>query len=435
VNVHGGDVDPAPDPSDRSAPSDPPPAPASGTVTVTVTVTEQARRARVAVGVLFFTNGALLSNVVPRFPEIQHDLGLSNTQFGLAVAASPFGALLAGLAAGALIRRWGSPLVAIVATLAGGAAFLLAGSAPTGLLLGLGMLLAGAADSLTDVAQNSHGLRVQNLYGRSVLNSFHAVWSIGAVAGAGTGALAAQLDVPLPVHLACSAIVFGAAAVVARRWLLPEGAGEVTPSAPAAPPAPSDAAARAPGTVPWGVLGALVVVAIGGAVVEDSGASWSAIYLAGTLGASAFAAGAGFMALQGMQFVGRMLGDRLVDRLGQRAVARAGGALVLVAMSTALLVPTVPGTVLGFGLAGLGVATLIPAAMHGADQLPGLRAGSGLTIVSWLLRVGFLVSPPLVGAIADASSLRAGLVVVPVAGLLVVLASRVLAGRTGPATP
>ncbi|WP_308252836.1 hypothetical protein [Pseudonocardia sp. ICBG601] len=94
--------------------------------------------------------------------------------------------------------------------------------------------------------------------------------------------------------------------------------------------------------------------------------------------------------------------------------------------------PTVPGTVAGFGLAGFGVATLVPAAMTAADHLPGLAPGTGLTIVTWLMRVGFLVSPPVVGLVADATSLRVGLLVVPLAGLVVVLLAGVLAGRRRP---
>ena len=67
--------------------------------------------------------------------------------------------------------------------------------------------------------------------------------------------------------------------------------------------------------------------------------------------------------------------------------------------------------------------------MHGADEIPGLAPGTGLTIVGWLLRVGFLVSPPLVGAVADATSLRVGLLLVPLAGLLVILFAGVLSTR------
>jgi MFS family permease len=141
----------------------------------------------------------------------------------------------------------------------------------------------------------------------------------------------------------------------------------------------------------------------------------------------------GYIALVGAQFVGRLGGDRLVDRFGQRAVARAGGLIVAGGMGLALAFPSVPGTILGFAAAGLGVATLVPAAMHEADELPGLKPGTGLTVVSWLMRLGFLASPPVVGAVADASSLRLGLLVVPAAGLVVVLAAGVLSRAARPA--
>jgi MFS family permease len=407
----------------------------------------EARRARAAVAVLFLTNGAIFSNLLPRYPEIKDQLELTNAAFGLGVAAFPLGALIAGLTAGVLVRRFRSSRVATVATVLTALAMFGAAAAPSWAVLATALFLAGAMDSITDVAQNSHGLRVQKLYGRSILNSFHAVWSIGAVAGGALGALAAQLAVPLATHLALSGVLFSVVALVAYRFMLPGAEPtEITPvdletvGEPGAAPAPARAAragrsgglsgGRSGGLLAkYGVLAALVIIAASAAVVEDAGASWSAIYLSGSLEASAFIAGLGFIALQGMQFVGRILGDGLVDRFGQRAVARVGGLVVFLGMGTALAFPTIAGTIVGFGLAGLGVATLIPAAMHAADELPGFRPGTGLTIVSWLLRVGFLVSPPLVGAIADVASLRLGLLIVPLAGVLVVIFSAVLVGR------
>lgn len=405
------------------------------------------RRARTAVAVLFFTNGALFANLIPRYPAIKADLGLSNAEFGLAVAAFPLGALIAGLAAGMLIRRFRSSRVAVVSTILTAVGLILAGIAPGWAALAAGIFLAGAMDSITDVAQNSHGLRVQRLYQRSILNSFHAVWSIGAVTGGLLGAAAAQLDVPRGTHLAVSAVTFSLFALVAYRSLLP-GAEPAEPAGPAEPTHPDTATAVAEATAPrpaparsfgrlgkWLVLGALVIIAASGALVEDAGATWSAIFLSDSLGTSALLAGFGFIALQGMQFIGRMLGDGFVDRFGQRAVARTGGAIVFLGMGTALAFPSAAGIIVGFGLAGFGVATLIPAAMHAADELPGFRTGTGLTIVAWLLRLGFLVSPPIVGFIADVSALRYGLLVVPLAGLLVVLFAPVLATRVRPGAP
>jgi MFS family permease len=100
--------------------------------------------------------------------------------------------------------------------------------------------------------------------------------------------------------------------------------------------------------------------------------------------------------------------------------------LIAGGMGLALAAPSLTTTLVGFALAGLGVATLVPAVMHTADELPGLPAGVGLTVVSWLLRVGFLVSPTLVGVVADATSLRVALLAVVGAGVVVVVAGRLL---------
>jgi MFS family permease len=398
------------------------------------------RRARVAVAALFLTNGALFANLVPRYPEIKAGLDLGNATYGLAVAAFPAGAITAGLAAAALVRRFGSARVAVAGTVLTAAGLLLAGLAPALPLLVVALFAAGAMDAFTDVAQNAHGLRVQRRYGRSIINGFHALWSVGAVVGGGMAAAAIALGLPLGVHLAITGALFAVIALVALRWCLPGLDGEAPDAVPAeaGAGAASDttasaergaALARASRGRTAAVLAALVLVAVAGTLVEDAGSTWAAVYLSGSLGAPATIAAVGFVALVGAQFVGRLVGDRLVDRFGQRAVARTGGALVALGTGLALAFPSVPGTIAGFAAAGFGVATLVPAAMQQADELPGLRAGTGLTLVSWLMRLGFLLSPPIVGLVADATSLRTGLLVLPLAGVVVVLLAGVLAPR------
>jgi MFS family permease len=390
--------------------------------------TRAARNARAAVAALFLTNGALFANVVPRYPEIKSSLELSNTVLGAALAGFPLGALVAGLLAAAAIRRFRSSRVAAIGIVLLAATTLLIPIAPNWLVLGAVLFVVGALDAVVDVAQNAHGLRVQRLYGRSIVNSFHGVWSIGAVLGGLMGAAAAGLRVPLAIHLGFSAALFSLVALVAYRFLLAghEDAERVEPAAEATP-----ASRRAFAGTAVKMLAALGVLAACGALVEDAGASWGAIYLSGDLRTSAATAGLAFVALQVAMTVGRLTGDRVVDRFGQRTVVRAGGALAAVGMGLALAVPTVGTALAGFALAGLGVATLVPAAMHTADELPGLPNGVGLTVVSWLLRVGFLLSPPVVGLIADLSSLRVGLLSVVFAGVVTFVLSRVLVNRTG----
>jgi MFS family permease len=385
------------------------------------------RRARIAVAALFFTNGALFANLIPRYPQIKADLGLSNAAYGLSIAAFPTGAIVAGMAAGILVRRFGSAGVAVVGTLLTGAGVLAAGLAPAVAVFAGALFLAGSMDAITDVAQNAHGLRVQRRYGRSIINSFHAIWSVGAVTGGAMAAAAIALDLPLGVHLSISGILFAVVALVALRFCLPGPDAE--PDQAAADTEHTTARTMLIGPRIWLMVGALVLIAIGGTLVEDAGNSWAAVYLSGSLHAAAAVAAWGYIALVGAQFIGRLLGDRLVDRFGQRTVARAGGLIVAAGMGLALAVPTVAGTILGFAAAGFGVATLVPAAMHEADELPGLKPGTGLTVVSWLMRLGFLLSPPVVGAIADAQGLRTGLLVVPAAGLLVIILAGVLQPR------
>ena len=380
------------------------------------------RRARVAVAALFLTNGALFANLLPRYPEIKADLGLSNAAYGVAVAAFSVGALVTGPLAASLIRRFRSARVAVFGS-AGIAVFAwLAGVAPSVVTFAAALFVAGGADAVTDVAQNAHGLRVQRRYARSIINSFHAVWSAGAILGGAMGAVAIALHVPRGTHLAVSAVVFSAVCVTAYRYLLPgpdEAAGALRQAPTALGGAP---------VATWAALAALVTIAIAAATVEDAGSSWATLYMR-ELGAPGAIAVSGYIAAVGSQLIGRVLGDRLVDRFGQRAVARTGGVIAAVGMGAALAFPSMPAVIGGFAAAGFGVATLIPAAMQRADELPGLKPGTGLTAVTWLMRVGFVFAPMIVGAIADAFSLRVGLLTVPVAGIVVIALAGVLAAR------
>jgi MFS family permease len=385
----------------------------------------QDRRPRVAVAALFLTNGAIFASLLPRYPEIKADLQLSNAAYGAAIAAFSGGALVAGLAAAALIRRFYSSRVAVIGTIGIATFVVVAGFATSPLVLAAALFVAGASDAITDVAQNAHGLRVQRAYGRSIINSFHAVWAVGAILGGLMGAGAIAIHMPRTTHLLLAGVVFSAVVVIAYPYLLRGPDHDDHPSA-------RTAGGPAAGIAVYVTLMALVVIAIAGATIEDAGSSWATLYLRDNLGAPGAVAVFGYVALIGFMFIGRMIGDRLVDRFGERAVVRVGGFVTAAGMGAALAYPSVPGTIAGFAAAGLGVATLIPAAMHGADRLPGMRPGTGLTVVTWLLRVGFFGAPLLVGVVADATSLRAGLLSVPVSGLMVMALAGALNARRRP---
>ena len=156
---------------------------------------------------MFLANGLGFANLVPRFPEIVVHLGLSKSAFGQAVAAVGVGALVAGLAASWLISRLTSAKVASLGMLVVALALLGAGLARSWLVLAVCLLVMGGTDSIVDVAQNAHGLRVQRRWGASIVTSFHASWSLGAVLGAAMGQAIAGAGVGLGTHMVLTAVV------------------------------------------------------------------------------------------------------------------------------------------------------------------------------------------------------------------------------------
>jgi len=378
---------------------------------------------------MFASNGAVFAAILPWYPLLTDRLSLSAAEFGLIVAAFAVGAIVSSALPAPLIARFGPNRVAVVGTVFLAIAIASAGWSPNGAVLALCIFLAG----FFDVAQNVAGIRVQDAAGRSILSSLHALWSLGGILGgiASTTAAALGLDMRLALAVAaatCVALVAGGAALVgdvARNR-------DVTAAAPAAVTAPGRWRGVAAAALP------LVLVAVCGTMVEDVGNNWGALSGQQLGGLPLGASGVVFIVVVASQCVGRFLGDAMIDRWGRVRVARAGG--VLIATGGALIALTDggdPGPLLvGFALVGFGGATLVPSAYSAAARMPGVSEGAGVTIVSWLMRVGFLFTSPLIGAVAEAANLRWGLgILILVGAATVALAGALAPARTGSPAP
>ncbi len=404
--------------------------PVSGAPSVSVPL----RRARAAVALLFFANGVALTTALPRLPEIKADLGLSNAALGLALAAAPLGSLSAVPITGRLIHRFGSAQVAAVAGLVLGLALPLLGLAPAWAALAAVYLVLGASDGVMDAAMNGHGLRVQKSYDRSLISGFHGMWSVGAATGAVVGTAAAAARVPLPLQLGAVAVLVLLAVMVARLWRLPgPDPADLTEQADAEQADAEQAAAPARGS---GVLSALRplawvgLLAVIAGVPEDVANAWSVLYLTEARDAPPGLAGLGYTVFTVAMMVSRFTADRVTDRIGYVRVARLGGVLAFVGYGVVLLSPWLWLSVLGFALVGLGIAPAFPTLFHAGGHWPGVRSGDGVTVVSWVARLGFLVTPPLVGVIADSAGIAAGLTIGAAAALgYALLAGRLAAAR------
>lgn len=392
-----------------------------------------ASRARLGVSLMFFTNGVLYSALLPRYPEIKDALDLSDTAFGLTVVAFPAGAILAAGAGGPLIRRFGAPWLTAVGSVLLAVAMGVAGVSGTMVLLFVALMLGGVLDAVVDAAQNVHGIAVERLRGRSIINSLHAIWSLGAASGGVIGAAAAATDVPIGVQMVVNGVVWGAVAVLAA-WLavLPAEASAAEVGEPVteavAEPAAGAVAASAPRVrrTAHRLLLPLVLLAICGTLMEDVANNWVVLLLSRETSAPVVLAGLGLTVVLVSQFVGRLLGDPMTDRWGRGAVARNGGLLAALGMVLVVVGLPYPFAFLGFAMMGFGSATLVPAAFAAADRVPGLPVGTGVALLGWLMRLGFLATSPVIGVLSDSTSLRVAMVAPLLAGVV----AAVLAERT-----
>jgi fucose permease len=378
------------------------------------------------VALLFLANAVAYADVVPRLPELRDELGLSNAALGTAIAAMPAGALLCGLAVGPLVARWSSARASQAGAVGIAVALPLVALAPSWGALAVAFALFGASDALMDAAMNTHGLRVQRAYPHSIVTAMHGLWSVGAVAGGLAGSVAAGAHLGLGTHLvAVAAVVLGLVAVATP--LLLTGPDDALDA-----PAPGEARVRVPWRVVAVALAAPAVLVVASGVVEDAPGSWGAVLLHDELGTSAGLAGSAFVAFQLAMVTGRFVGDRLLDRWGAASVLRWGALAGAVAVTGALAIGEAWAVAAGFAVAGVGMASVFPVAFRAAGEVPGLRPGVGVGLLAWVGRVGFLLAPPVVGALADAATVRGALLAMPVAGVVAALAAGRLATPVSP---
>jgi MFS family permease len=376
---------------------------------------------------MFFTNGVLFSALLPRYPEFKAAFGLSNAEFGLLVVAFPAGALLAAAYAGRLIRRFGTLRTNAAGSVVLAAAMAVAGASQAVWLFAAALLVAGVVDSVVDAAQNVQGVLVEQWRGRSVINSLHAVWSAGAATGSAIGAGAAALDVDPEVQMLANGVAWGVVALLACRLAVVPAHVAVTESEGASPDAP---VTRPTARRAWLLLAPLVALAICGTLVEDVANNWTVLYLGTVVDAPVAVAGLGVSVVLVAQFAGRITGDPLTDRWGRDRVARAGGLTIAVGALVVVVAPVWPLALVGFALTGVGCATLVPAAFAAAGRVGGLPQGTGIAMLGWLMRLGFLVTSPAIGGLSDLTSLRTAMLIPVGAGLVAALVAHRLHARS-----
>ena len=376
----------------------------SGAAVLLATGTRAANRW--ATRTLFFVAGFLFATWGVHVPTIKAVYGVDEAALGVAMLSAGIGALLGLSQAGRLIGRFGARQVAWVgggfAALSVALLFAMPGFAALLLLL----VVFGATSSALDVAMNAEASELERLGARPMMSGFHAMFSLGGMAGAALGSGLLHAGVAPQTHAVAAALGSALALAWAGTGMLPHLRAELGHR-------------REKYLLPRGALFLLGAMGALGFVVEGSVYDWSVLYLYKEVGSPQNVAALAYASFSAAMAATRFGGDWLRARFSSTRLLRASALLATLAMALVLVTGQSWVALVGFALVGVGLANVVPILFSAAAQVPGVGAAQGIASVASLGYLGFMVGPPVIGFVAHASSLTAALyMVVGLAALL-----------------
>ncbi|TDD75707.1 MFS transporter [Actinomadura rubrisoli] len=354
------------------------------------------RGTRIAVSTVFFVNGAAFATWAARVPAIRDALALSPGDLSLALTGLAAGAFLGLPLAGGLVARWGSRRVLACAAPYLAALPLIA-FAPRLVYLIAVLAAFAIGNSALDVAMNTQGALVERACARPLMGGFHAMFSLGGVAGAAAGGLAATAGMGVGAHFLLAAAVLAAVCGGAAVFLLPDG--------PAG--GGSDPLLALPSRGLWAPGFVVFCALMGEGLMND----WGSIYLRDIAGSSAGTAAAGFGVFSVGMVGGRLAADRIRGRTTSSRFLLTCGLIAASGSAVAIAFPATWTGLAAYCLIGLGLAAVVPVAFSHAASLTSRRPGPSIAAVSTIGYIGFMAGPPLVGGIAESTGLRTAMLV------------------------
>jgi MFS family permease len=367
----------------------------------------------VAVLGAFVLNGVLLGSWAPRVPALAAQIGAEEGALGLSLLGASVGMIAASLLAGRLCAAFGARVVMTVAGVAGSAMLPALGLARSPVALGMLLIVLGAMVGVMDVAMNVAGVTAARRTGRTIMPLFHAAFSFGTLAGSVGAAVAAGQGLAPSRHFVIVAVVCGGVTVGIARWIPVEELLRV--------PAKSGHAGRAPVRRP--VLWLLGGVALCASIAEGATADWSALFGVQERGLSEATGALIYSFFSITMACTRLCGEAIQRRWGAPRMLIGGAVIGGLGLVTAVMAPSPALTFAGFAVAGVGLAYASPVVME-LSGAAGRRADGGggereVAFATTIAYSGFLLGPPMVGGIAELTSLPVALGAVAVLVLLI----------------
>lgn len=372
-------------------------------------------RPRFATRMAFVAAGVGMSAWAPLVPFAAARVGVDDAALGLLLLCLGIGSVAAMPVTGLLAARNGSrPIILAAGTVVG---LVLPGLAlaPGALLLGAALLVFGAALGSLDVAMNAHAVEVEKAAGRPLMSGFHALFSLGGIAGAGGVTLLLALGTgPVVAAVLAAVLTLAAVAAAAPGLLRTGGEGE---------------AARL--ALPHGIVVLLAVLSAAVFLAEGAVLDWSALLITRMGLVAREFGGAGYILFSVAMTAGRLCGDAVVSRLGPKRVLQTGGVMAVAGFAVLLIAPAPLLALSGFILIGLGAANIVPILFSAAGRQRVMSPGMAIAAVTTIGYAGVLAGPAAIGFIAGATSLTTAFWLLAALIALIPLTAGHVTRRTG----
>ena len=376
-------------------------------------INKDLRRKRLAVAAYYFVPGVVFASWASRIPDVKHMLNLSNGQLGSVLFAIPIGQVVMMAFSGILVNKFGSKKMVLLAEVLYALVLFGIGCSNSVFHLILGLVGFGMMANLMNIATNTQACLVEKMYGRNIMSSFHGLWSLGGFAGGIIGAIFANTVLPIAGH-------FGVILVVSL-LILALGFNHLV----------NDATAKAEEEdVPKfsfrtidPVLFLLGLMGFAGMFCEGTVYDWSGVYFSSVVKPDEAFIRAGYVAGMGAMTLGRFLADGFVTKYGPSRVLKTCGGLIVTGLWLAAALPYLVPATLGFLLVGFGISSSVPICYSIAGKLGTIKASIAITIVSSISFFGFLVGPPVIGWLSEATNLRIALSIAACLGLMIAFIS------------
>ncbi|MDA6071922.1 MFS transporter [Flavobacterium sp. AC] len=366
-------------------------------------------RIRFAVGMFYFGMGLSFATWASRIPDIKTALHLTEGDLGSILFALPVGQLIVMPFSGKMVTKFGSHRILVFSLIMYVLCLANLGLATSALQLSLGLFLFGVFGNLANIAVNTQGVYTEVLFKKTIMSSFHGMWSFAGFSGAlvGLGMLTLKLT-PFHHFLIVGGVVL---LMVAFNFRFLVKAKEKIKNKTTEK---KKLFVKPDSSLLWlGVIGFCSMASEG--VMFD----WSGVYFKDVVKAPGPLVILGYTSFMIMMASGRFLGDGLINKFGRERVMQISGVMISVGLFTAVFLPYIIPCTLAFMLVGLGVATIVPTVYSMAGKNPSVPPGEALTIVSSVSFLGFLMGPPVIGHIAEAFGLQFSFAFIGIFGVLI----------------